>query len=211
MNFSENFLESVLLLVLTAIMTGFLIPYIFRKIDEKRQREQQATDAREQREQKEFEAELARQTTIIESQVRLLNTLAELFWEYQLMAIAVTYWDPVAQTTLYNNAVSKYQENVYGLLLRLRPEISKSLRLTSHKMYDELISLYYDELVKLDSTINQLLMRQKPGEPRLKEWDGMNRYAVFKLSEKVDQVLDNLAQELRLKGSWHERIDVQSG
>jgi hypothetical protein len=39
MPLSDSFVQSVLMLVLTALLTGFLIPYIFKRIDDERTRQ----------------------------------------------------------------------------------------------------------------------------------------------------------------------------
>jgi uncharacterized membrane-anchored protein YhcB (DUF1043 family) len=68
MSLSQNFLESTALLILTAGITGLLIPYILKRVDARKLKEQKKVDARKQREQKAFEAELARQTKLIDYQ-----------------------------------------------------------------------------------------------------------------------------------------------
>lgn len=194
MNLGQGFLESIITLALTAATTGFLIPYIFKRIDE-----------RKLREQKRYEAEIARQAKIIESQVQLLENMAQLLWEYQLAAIAPSYYDPVAQQDLYALAVKQYQEKTGSLFSKIRAEISKALRLTSSGTYEELKNLYYERLLPLDVRLNGLIKAQKVGEKRVDGWRDFNSFAVFQLSEIVDKALNNLARELRLKGGDAEQ------
>jgi len=201
MNLSQGFLESVILLILTASVTGVLVPFILKRIDERKLKEQKEVDERRLRDQKEFDAALARQSKIIDSQVVLLENLAHLLWEYQLAAIEVSYYDPAGQRDLYVSAVRKYQEKAGALFSRIRAEISKALRLTTAESYEELKDLYYEQLLCLDVRLNDLIKKQKPGKPRVDEWNGFNRFAVFTLSGIVDNALNNLAKELRLKGS----------
>lgn len=190
MNINQEFLENIILLAITAVLTSFLIPYILKRIDE-----------RKLKEQKEFEAELARQSKIIESQVQLLESLAQLLWEYQLSAIAVSYYDPVEQSDLYIAAVREYQEKRGELVPKVRAEISKALRLTTTETYQELKDLYYKQILPLDVKLNSLIKKQKAGAPKVNGWHEFNQFAVFTLSEMVDTALNNLARELRLKGS----------
>jgi len=190
MTFTPEFLENIILLALTAIVTSFLIPYILKRIEERKLKEQTR-----------FEAELARQSKVIDSQVQLLETLAQLLWEYQLFAIEVSYFDPVDQRELYATAVKKYQETAGGLFSKMRAEISKALRLTTAETYQELKDLYYEQLLPLDVELNSLIKKQTIGEPKINGWHEFNQFAVFELSEMVDNTLDNLARELRLKGS----------
>jgi hypothetical protein len=209
MNVSQSFFESVALLVLTASITGFLIPFILKRIDDRKLKEQQIVDERKLREQKEFEAELARQAKIIESQVQLLENLSSLLWEFQLSAIEVSYYDPVDQSDLYVKAVNKYQEKTGELLSKIRSEISKALRLTTPETYQELKDLYYDQLLVLDVKLNRLIKAQKVGETPLRDWHEFNRFAVYDLAEIVDNALNHLAKELRLKGSTAKQEPTQ--
>lgn len=201
MNASQQFGESVILLVLTAGVTGLLIPYILKRIDERRLHDQKEADERKLRDQKEFEADLARQSKIIESQIQLLENLAQLLWEYQLSAIEVSFYDPAEQRDFYTAAVQKYQEKAGTLFSRMRAEISKALRLTTTETYQELKDLYYDQILPLDVRLNSLMKRQRAGEEQVDGWHEFNRFAVYSLSEMVDNALNSLAKELRLKGS----------
>jgi hypothetical protein len=80
MSFSQDFLEKVFLLTLTAGVTGFLIPYVFKIIDERKGQKQKEIDDRRLREQKLYEAALLRQNKVIDAQVQLLDNLANLIW-----------------------------------------------------------------------------------------------------------------------------------
>jgi type II secretory pathway pseudopilin PulG len=209
-----TFLESIILLILGAVLTGFLIPLVFKNIDARKLREQKAVDERklqEQKEvderrlraQKEFEADLARQSKVIESQVQLLENLAQLLWEYQLAAIEVSYFVGLDRD-LYAAAVQRYHEKSGSMFSRIRAEISKALRLTPTATYRELKDLYYRQLLPLDSKLAGLIMMQQNStEKRVAGWHEFNQFAVFQLSEMVDDALNNLARELRLKG--HEQ------
>lgn len=208
MPFNQGFLENVILLALTALVTGFLIPYILKRIDERKLKEQKEVDERKFREQKEFEAELVRQSKVIESQALLLENLAQLMWEYQLLAIEVSFYDPLGQRDLYADAVQKYQKNSGGLFSRIRAEISKALRLTTVETYQELKDLYYEQLLPLDAKLNSLIKKQESGLQQVNKWHEFNGFAVYTLSEMVDNALNNLASEMRLKGRDAKRSSI---
>jgi hypothetical protein len=193
MQLSQGFIETIVTLLVTALVTGFLIPYLLKKIDERKLRQQKEVDERKLREQKEFEAALARQGKVIEAQVQLLEKLTELLWEYQLLAIAVTYYHSYSDQKLYAAALERYHANVGSVLGKIRAEISKSLRLASLDTYQELKKLYYDHLINLDLRLRQLVEGAKA------DWHGVNQFAVFELSNIVDAALNKLAQELLLK------------
>jgi hypothetical protein len=190
---SQRFIEGIAMLLFTAAVTGFLVPYLLRKTDERKLLQQREVDARKLREQKAFEASLARQAKVIEAQVLLLEKLSELLWQYQLMAIEITYYHGQSDQKLYEAAYDRYHANAGALLGRIRAEISKALRLASRATYDALKRLYYDELLKLDQRLTQLT------EGKANNWLEVNRFSVYELSEIVDGTLNALATELQLK------------
>lgn len=192
---SQGFLEGVATILITATVTGFLVPYLLKKSDERKQLQQREIDARRLREQKTFEAALARQAKVIEAQALLLDRLSELLWQYQLMAIEITFYHGRPDKTLYTTAYDKYHANAGALLGKIRAEISKSLRLASRETYEGLRRLYYDQLLTLDQRLTELM------EGRKNDWHAVNQFSVFELSEIVDGTLNRLAAELQLKES----------
>lgn len=190
---SQGFIEGISTILITATVTGFGVPYLLRKTDERKLRQQREVDARKLREQKEFEAGLARQAKVIEAQVQLLDKLSEFLWEFQLMAIEITYYHGQSNEKLYTTAYEKYHANAGALLSKIRAEISKSLRLASRETYEELKRLYYKELLKLDQRLTELT------EGRATDWLEVNQYSVYALAEIVDGTLNRLATELQLK------------
>ena len=187
---SQSLIENLVLLSLTAILTGVLVPLLFRRIDE-----------RKNREQKTFEAELSRQNKIIEAQVKLLEDLSSLLWEYQLLLIQVPYYHQFPERDLYSAALKKYEENSGRLLSKIRAEISKAIRLAPSPVYQELKKLYYQELLALDLKVSQLASSDQKQQHVTGDWHKLNEYAVFELSEIVDKIIDKLASELDLKAS----------
>jgi hypothetical protein len=199
MSFSQDFLEKVLLLILTAGVTGFLIPYVLKIVDERKAQKQKEIDDRRLREQKLYEATLLRQNKIIDAQVQLLDNLANLIWEYQLLAIEVSYFDPIEQCDLYFAAVKEYDEKTGAAFAKIRAEISKALHLTSTDTYQELKRLYYKELIPLDMKLYRLMQEQRAAEEKIPGWKDFNEKTVHNLGDVIDATLNNLAKELRLK------------
>jgi hypothetical protein len=193
---SKTFVESAVLLLLTAILTGVLVPLLFRRRDEQKYREQKI-----------FEAELSRQSKIIEAQVKLLEDLSSLLWEYQLLLIEVPYYHQFPERKeLYANALKNYEANSGRLLSKIRAEISKALRLTPYPVYQELKGLYYKELLRLDLKVSQLATSDKRHQDDTGGWHALNQYAVGELSEIVDKIIDKLASELSLKAFASKRL-----
>jgi hypothetical protein len=195
MSVSQGFLENVTLLLLTALVTGFAVPFVLKSIEERRAREQKRIDAERAREQKRFEAELAQQGKVIEAQVKLIEDLARLLWDFQCSALNVFFYKNVNQH-LYEKHLANYQENAGEKLGKIRAEISKSIRLAPSDIYEDLIKLYHGQLVDFDNRLGILTEGPHHGS---KEWTELWRFADNDMSKMIDQVINRLATELHLK------------
>jgi hypothetical protein len=192
----SSFAETLIVLLISAA----LIPLVFRFIDDRKTARQRMEDEHRQQRQMVFEADLSRQSKVIEAQVQFLERLAELLWEYQLTAIAVSYYHQFNLEDQYQAAAKQYLAVAGTLLGKVRGEISKSLRLCSKQTYENLRGLYYDHLLKLDTDLTVLIAdpdRQHIGGP---SWKILNKEAVYTLSQKVDNIFHDLAAEFRLTG-----------
>jgi hypothetical protein len=197
MNFSPGFIEGLVTIAITAV----LIPIIFRFIDDRRAKQQRETEELKQRKQKVFEAELSRQSKVIEAQAQFIDKLSDLLWEYQLTAIAVSYYHQFSVGEQYEQASKDYLDNAGKLLAKIRAEISKSLRLSSKDTYETLKKFYYGKLLKLDLDLTSLIENpDRENNSTGRTWHSVNHYAVFELSEEVDNVINRLAYEFDLKG-----------
>jgi len=202
MSFSQNFLEGLLLLLSTAALSGFLVPYVLKQIDARKLKEQKAIDERKNREQKEFEADLARQSKVLEAQAQLLESLAKQLWEFQLLAMAVSYYKFHHDEVKYKKALQEYDEKAWMYFGTIRTEISKASYLTSSETRHTLLGLYTKELISLDSSLMRLVREDANHE----EWTA--NYNVYgSIGNKTDQVLDLLAEELRLSKKSVIRLD----
>lgn len=194
MDSNQKFLESVILLLLTAGLSGFLIPYILKQIDERKLKEQKKIDERRLQEQKEFEAELARQSKVIEAQAQLLENLIQQLWEFQLLALAVSYYKLNRNPSKYELALDEYDEKAWMYFGKIRTEISKAARLTSNNTYQILLNLYTDWLIKSDVKLITLARSDAPHQ----EWKMHHDYVFETLSNRIDEIVSLLAEELRL-------------
>lgn len=188
MDISAEFVENVVLLLLTAGLTGLLVPLLLRQIDQRKHAQQMI-----------FEADIARQAKIIDAQVKLIEDLAQLLWEYQLLLIGVPYYRQFEGRDLYAPSLKAYEDGAGNLLGKIRAEISKALRLTPRSTYQRLKDFYYEHLLELDLKVSVLAQRDKAGAEVSDEWSQLQRFAVEELSEIVDKLIDDLASELELK------------
>ncbi len=185
---SGEFLEKVILLVISLASSGFIIPYIFREIDHRKHEEKQL-----------FEAQIARQNKVIESQVELVNEISSLLWSYQLLLIAVPYYQQFESKDMYNSALNEYEQSAGDLLGRIRTEISKSIRLCSEQTYKDLVEFYYTYLIDVDLKVKVLSKEELPNNKCEHEWVKLHDFILKELSVATDKLIDTLAKDLGLK------------
>lgn len=181
----EPFIERLFFFVLAALVTGFGIPYVLKRVEE-----------RKFREQKKFEADLARQDKIIEAQSKLLDELSQVLWKWRYLAKKVVYYGAQENTARYNIAKKEYEESVWDILNEFRTEISKSRRLVSERAYEKLDSLYGYIVGDIDVRITALIRRKRLES---KESGEIAERFSNEVSKKLDDALDDLASELHLK------------
>lgn len=182
---NQGFLENIVLLVLTALITGFGIPWVLKRIEE-----------RKLREQKRFEADLARQGKIIDAQSKLLDDLSQLLWKWRYLAKKVVYYGAQENSERYDLARRQYDENVWDILNEFRAEISRSRRLVSERAYERLDSLYNYVVHDIDVKISDIIGQDGLDVKTSREM--ADRFSV-EVSKKLDDALDDLASELNLK------------
>lgn len=181
----QAFLEKIILLVLTALLTGFGIPFVLKRVEE-----------RKLREQKKFEADLARQGKIIEAQSKLLDDLSQLLWKWRYLAKKVVYYGAQENTERYDLARKQYDESVWDILNEFRAEISRSRRLVSERAYERLDSLYHYVVHDIDVKISDIIRTE---ELDIKKSREMAERFSAEVSKKLDDAIDDLASELKLK------------
>jgi hypothetical protein len=176
---NQNFAQSLTLLILTAVLTGILVPYVKSKMDEG---------------QKRFDAELTRQSKIIESQAALLDNLAQLLWEFQKEVNAVAWYQNRGNAEKYNASFKKYDDDSWVLFGKIRTEISTAQRLTTTATYAELKKIYDPFMVEIDTKLNELVS----GAHSPEEWQAFEDYLSGEAADRIDSVIRLLAEELRL-------------
>lgn len=181
----QTFLENLLLLLITALLTGLLVPLVKAQMDDKKYRQQ-----------KQFEAQLARQSKVIESQVTLLENLSQLLWEFHFSCLEVSYYAQNASyKKRYNEAMKEYDRKSWVLMTKIGTEIGKAQRLVSDGAYAKLKDFYDRWMIDVDNKISALNHRKASPE----EWR-IHHYSVFREGDKkIDEVLGLLARELRLE------------
>jgi hypothetical protein len=185
--------QGLILLLATALISGLLVPLVINRVQ-----------ARNQQRLKEFEGYVARQSKVIDDQVRFLERLADALWAYELMLIAPLYY---GQSSLYRKqgdsgpygaAVTKYFEHASDQLGVIRSEIGKAVRLVPEDMWNDLKNLYYRVLLPLDLAATDLLL-DGPSESNHAEWSKLQQRVLTDLAIAIDQAIDRTAEVLSLK------------
>jgi hypothetical protein len=202
--------NGLILLLVTALVSGVFAPFVVNRIQ-----------AKNQERLKVFEADVARQSKIIEEQAALITRMSTVLWEFQLTLIAPLYYgqpglrrggtpretqsqdslpDPSreAQMEPYKDAAKNYLANAGRILGTIRAEIGGAVRLVPARQSKALRDLYYQELLHLDLKVTRLITQGPTGENE-KEWQTTQSYILSDLAVKLDSVVDELAEALGLK------------
>jgi len=187
LRFNQDFLEKIVILLLTALLTGFLVPYVLKRVDEVKSVQQKI-----------LEADLARQAKVIEAQSKFLDDITETLWNWRYLSMKVAYYGMGDQGPSYAAARKDCDLQIWDVLNRLRNQINKSRRLASEEAYKMLVSLY-DRIVEIDAQLTQAAS-ESPSSKQSEELSKLNTLIRWEMTEKLDEVVDLLAKELRLKG-----------
>jgi len=178
------FLQKLVLLLFGAVISGFGIPYVLKRIDN-----------RKLREQKLFEAELSRQSKLIDAQSTLLDEITRILWKWRYLAKGVVYYGARGDQKRYDAARVNYEDTVWGLLDDFRTEISRSRRLVSEAAFKNLDLLYRYVVHDLDRKVSNLVSGDMIDQVGCKQL--ADRFS-DEVSAKLDDALFELASELRL-------------
>lgn len=181
----QTFVRTVLILLLTAALTGLLVPYVKARMDD-----------RKLKDQKRFEADLARQSKVIESQVLLLERLAELLWGFQFSCLEVSYYGMTSNQARFEAAMKKYDTQSWDYFFKIGTETGKALRLVSNDSHAKLKDFYDSWMINTDNSIARLYAKPATKD----DWE-QHHHAIFeKGAGRINDVLGQLARELRLVG-----------
>lgn len=185
MDFNKDFIEKIVLLLITGTLTGFLIPFILKRIDEQKAKEQ-----------KEREAMLARQSKIIEAQSELFKILSKLLWDWRYLIMKVSYYGGQKTDDRFKDAWNKYDTDIWNILNQIRYQASLSRSLISEAVYVQLITFYY-EIVNFDKQL-QHIINEKDNIKKVLQLADLNVLIFNEATSKVDALIDNIAKDVNL-------------
>ena len=186
-----EFTQQVILLILTAVLSTFLIPLIFRWIDQPREERQKNREHQRNLEQKRFEADLARQSKIIDAQAALLDDISQQLWRFRYLAMAVSYYNPDENPERYQEAVKTYDLEAWDIFNHVRATISRSRRLVSENAYQKLVEFYEKKMVLFDQRVKQVVQTNEGHH-------ALNRYIFREFTPDIDKIVYFLSEELQL-------------
>jgi len=111
---SKEFLEKAFLLMIGAALTGLLVPVVKARLDESGARRKTL-----------LEAELARQTALIDSQIKLLNQFSDAAWKFLFTVFRVSYTQAWEDEKAQRAAIDEYDPRSWELLMQMRATISQ--------------------------------------------------------------------------------------
>jgi len=180
-----NLRDSLILLAATAIVSGFLVPFVLKRIDS--QREAQAKDR---------DLKRVRRDRLIDAQVAFLDRLTETLWSWRYLVMRITYYGGIADEQGFEKARQAYNEKFWFSLNEIRVEISKSSRLVSTRVLEDLRG-FYNSIVALDRDLLSAAAIEDVVERRMTYMD-LNHKVFGEISDQIDNLLSKVADDLHL-------------
>jgi hypothetical protein len=181
---SVSFLEKAFLLILGAILTGIIVPIIKSRMDQNRFRQQKV-----------FEAEISRQAEIVKSRAQFLKELAEPVWQFQLLALQVSYDTLDKQDSTQASQV--YDEMSWQHLKKIRTIIGGARWFTSQATYN-LLTDFVDGFLLRDVDLQLMSLRKRGKES---DWRAFHEWLYAESRTQTDALLVALARDFNLTPS----------
>jgi len=181
---STSFLEKVFLLFVGAALTGLLVPLVKSRMDRTRFEQQ-----------KRFEAELARQGELVKARAQLLRDLADPVWNFQLLALQVSY-DSESPEKL-QSALTSYDAQSWQHLKQIRALVGGARWFTSEPAYQALRDFVDGWLIH---EVDLKLMSVRRAGQRA-NWGQFNRWLYAESRTRTDALLVVLADDFGLSPS----------
>jgi hypothetical protein len=184
---SPALLDNLILLGSTALVSGFLIPFILKSVDERRNRSL-----------KEREVDSARHAKVVEAQAEFLDELTRALWEWRYTSIRLTYYGAEGQDQEYQEARDTYRQEIWQKLSTVRYVTSKSLNLGSEELY-RVLKEFYDRTVEVDKRAMAAMAADEKISRQL-DFSDINFHIRNELSITIDSILLEARATLDLLG-----------
>lgn len=111
----------------------------------------------------------------------------------------MVYYGAEQDKAKYDAATEGYEERVWDILNEFRIEISRSRRLVSEKVYEDLRSLYQYVAWEIDPKIREIIKKGDFDKQMMEEATVLSERFATEVSQRIDDEIDRLASELGLK------------
>lgn len=180
---SENVNEQIVMLIATALISGLLVPPIAKIIDNVIQRN---SDVKKQ---------------FRERQIELLDRLTKTIWTWRFLAKEVPYHGfqktkSEHSKKIYPDAVKKYHEEIWNLLIEIKRIKSEVLVWFSVAKADEVEKLY-NEIRERDKEIEKLIIKNETGEDCSAEFLTLSNGFSKNVSPLIDDCIKRIAEAMR--------------
>jgi hypothetical protein len=143
-----------------------------------------------------LEAELTRQTKVIDAQNKLLNNITSALWDWRYISISMTYYGRSNQKDIYDKYWKEYDENIWKKLNTIRSLISQSRRLVSEPIFWRLRD-FYIIVVELDKQISSAAT-ENDIEKKSHAFSLLNKRIYGEISDEIDKILFEMGSGLAL-------------
>jgi hypothetical protein len=162
-------------------LTGIIVPVVKFRMDQSRFEQQ-----------KKFEAELARQAEIGSARAQFLRDLVDPVWQFQLLALQVSYDSHSAER--FQAALAAYDEQSWHHLKRIRAIVGGARWFTSESAYRALTDFVDGWLIH---EVDMELMKRRRGGGKA-NWSEFNQWLYAESRRRTDALLVILAKDFGL-------------
>jgi hypothetical protein len=185
--------RNLVLLLATAVTSGLLVPYVLGRIDHRRSENQ-----------RERETQVARESKVIDAQVRLLDSLSRVLWRWRYLVMKVTYYGSRSDGQRYEVACQEYDTGVWDVLNRFRLEVSRSQRLASEAVHGKLLE-FYQLMVDTDIRVREIQESDRDPVKMAIAHSDLNHEVFNDVTARIDGILNDAAHEMGLSGATPAR------
>jgi hypothetical protein len=148
------------------------------------------------RKQKLLEADLSRQTKLIDAQSKFLDDVTTALWGWRYTSARITRSGAKVGSDTYEKCHALYVDDIWFNLNNIRTLVSQSRRLSSRHAYERMLT-FYQRIVSIDRAIWGLIDHEDNLD-RAMRFAALNVDIINKVSQEIDELLSDLAKELGL-------------
>ena len=161
-------LQSIIIILITGGFSGFLIPFILKKIEYNKEK--------------------------LNAQATLIDDLTRTLWKWRYLSKKVAYYAG-SDEEKYKSAKLDYENKVWDLLTEFRIQTSKARRLLSEEAYNKFEKFYIYIKGDIDIKVRLLIKMQSNSENFENYSVVLSKRFSEEVSVKIDDILKNVSDE----------------